>query len=101
MILKLVIFVETKKENMKLELFYGITCPHCRVFKRLLKEVLPKYGDRFELKETLVSSPLGWIKSLKLGIHAVPVLLLNDEIVFRSLPTKEELINKLNERITT
>jgi len=86
---------------MKLELFYGITCPHCRVFKRLLKEILPQYGDKFELKETLVSSPLGWVKSFKLGIHAVPVLLLNDEIIFRSLPTKEELINRLNERIRT
>ncbi|MDP3682296.1 MAG: hypothetical protein Q8S01_00045, partial [Ignavibacteria bacterium] len=73
----------------------------CRVFKRLLKEVIPQYGNKVELKETLVSSPLGWAKSFKLGIHAVPVLLLNDEIIFRSLPTKEELINKLNERIRT
>lgn len=82
----------------KLELFYGLTCPHCRTLKKMLKEILPEFEDKFELKETLVSSPAGWIKSAKLGIHSVPVLAIDDEIIFRSLPTKEELINKLKER---
>ncbi len=82
----------------KLELFYGFTCPHCRTLKKMLKEILPQFGDKYELKETLVSSPMGWIKSAKLGIHSVPVLSLNDKIIFRSLPSKEELIKTLKER---
>jgi hypothetical protein len=39
---------------------------------------------------------MGMIRTLKLGIHAVPALLINNRLVFRSVPTKEELINKLN-----
>ena len=85
------------KKN-KLELFYGLTCPHCRTLKKMLKEILPQFENKFELKETLVSSPMGWIKSAKLGIHSVPVLTLNDKIIFRSLPSKNELLNKLKER---
>jgi len=33
---------------------------------------------------------------MKLGIHAVPALLIDNKVVFRSVPTKEELIQKLN-----
>lgn len=40
-----------------IELFYGLTCPHCRTLKKILKEILPAFDERFELKETLVSSP--------------------------------------------
>lgn len=83
----------------KLELYYGLTCPHCRTLKNMLKEILPEFGDKIELKEILVSSPKGWIKSAKLGIHSVPALAIDDEIIFRSLPTKEELIRKLKSRI--
>ncbi|MBU1449146.1 MAG: thioredoxin family protein [Bacteroidetes bacterium] len=81
-----------------LELFYGLTCPHCRALKRMLKEILLEFDDKYELNETLVSLPKGWIKSAKLGIHSVPVLSLDDEIIFRGLPSKEALINKLKER---
>lgn len=80
-----------------IELFYGLTCPHCRTLKKMLKEILPEFDEKFELKETLVSSPKGWIKSAKLGIYSVPVLAIDDKIIFRSLPEKEELINKLKE----
>lgn len=65
----------------------------------MLKEILPEFGDQITLKETLISTPSGWLKSFKLGIHSVPVLLLNDEILFKSLPTKNELHNKLKERV--
>lgn len=68
-----------------IELFYGLTCPHCRTLKKILKEILPEFDERFELK------------SAKLGIHSVPVLAIDDKIIFRSLPEKEELINKLKE----
>lgn len=61
----------------------------------MLKDVLPEFGDRFELKTTLANGPIGMVRTLKLGIHAVPTLLINNEIVFRSVPAKQELINKL------
>jgi len=25
-----------------IELFYGLTCPHCRALKKILKEILPE-----------------------------------------------------------
>ena len=62
----------------------------------MLDEILPKYGDKFVLKKTMANAPLGMIKSMKLGIHSVPTLLINNEIVFKQVPKKQELINKLN-----
>ncbi|MEI6172344.1 MAG: thioredoxin family protein [Bacteroidota bacterium] len=81
---------------IKIEMFYTLTCPNCKPFKRLLKEVLPEFGNKFKFQTTLANAPLGMIRSLKLGIHTVPTLLINDVIVFREVPAKQELINKLN-----
>ncbi|MCK9618001.1 MAG: thioredoxin family protein [Lentimicrobiaceae bacterium] len=79
-----------------IEMFYTLTCPNCKILKRMLDEVLPQFENKFVLKKSLASSPMGMIRTLKLGIHAVPALLINNRLVFRSVPTKEELINKLN-----
>jgi len=84
-----------KPTPMKIEMFYTLTCPNCKPLKRMLTEVLPEFGDKFEFKTTLASGPLGMIRSMKLGIHSVPTLLINDEIVFREVPDKQVLINKL------
>ena len=84
-----------KPTPMKIEMSYTLTCPNCKPLKRMLTEVLPEFGDKFEFKTTLASGPLGMIRSMKLGIHSVPTLLINDEIVFREVPDKQVLINKL------
>lgn len=65
------------------------------MLKKMLKDVLPDFGDKFELKTTLANGPVGMARSIKLGIHSVPTLLINNGIVFRSVPAKEELINEL------
>jgi uroporphyrinogen decarboxylase len=80
-----------------IEMYYTLTCPNCRVFQRLLDEVIPGYGNQFTFKKTLASGPFGYVKSLKLGIHTVPTVLINNEIVFRSVPTRKELIETLNQ----
>ena len=85
-----------KSGRIRIEMFYTLTCPNCKLFKRLLTEVLPEYGDNFEFKTTLASAPLGMIRSMKLGIHTVPTLLIDNTIVFREVPARQELINKLN-----
>lgn len=79
-----------------IELFYTITCPNCKIVKRLLDDVLVDFKGKFKLKQTNASMPLGMVKTMKLGIHSVPTLLINNEIAFRSVPTKQELVNKLN-----
>jgi predicted DsbA family dithiol-disulfide isomerase len=84
---------------IKIELFYTLTCPNCKIMKRLLDEVLKEYGNKFVIKQTIANMPIGMVKTMKLGIHAVPALLINDEIAFRSVPTKLELIDKLNKYI--
>ncbi len=88
--------MKDKPKPIKIEMFYTLTCPNCKPLKRLLNEVLPGFGDKFEFKTTLANGPLGMIRTLKLGIHTVPTLLINDVIVFREVPAKQELINKLN-----
>jgi uroporphyrinogen decarboxylase len=84
---------------IKIEIFYTLTCPNCKVMKRLLEEVLKEYQNKFEIKQTLANMPIGMIRTMKLGIGSVPTLLINDEIAFRSVPTKLELIDKLNKYI--
>lgn len=84
-----------EKKPIPLEMFYTLSCPNCRIMKRLLDEVLPTFGDKFEFSRSLANSPMGMIRTMRMGIHSVPTTLINNEIVFRSVPTKEELINKL------
>ncbi len=78
-----------------IEMFYTLSCPNCKVMKRMLDEVLPEFGKKFFLKTTLANMPLGMIRTLKLGIHAVPTVLIENKIIFREVPSKQDLINKL------
>jgi len=84
------------KRTVTIEMFYTLTCPNCRILKRMLDEVLPQYGDKFQFKKSLANSPRGMVRTMKLGIHSVPTLLIGNKITFRSVPKKEELINALN-----
>ncbi len=84
---------------IKIEMYYTLACPNCKVLKKLLDEVLPQFDNKFVLKRSLASSPIGMVKTMKLGIHAVPTLLIDNEIVFRSVPSKNELIQKLEQYI--
>jgi predicted DsbA family dithiol-disulfide isomerase len=81
---------------IKIEMFYTLTCPNCKVLEQMLKAVLPIYGGSFEFKKVLAGSPMGYIRTLKLGIHSVPTLLIDGKIEFRGVPTREQLIDKLN-----
>jgi predicted DsbA family dithiol-disulfide isomerase len=85
-----------EKNPIVIEMFYTLTCPNCRIMKRLLEEVLPQFEDRFVLKKSMANSPIGMVRTMKLGIHAVPTLLIDKQIVFKSVPTKQELIDKLS-----
>jgi len=84
-----------KPEPILIEMFYTLTCPNCRVMKRMLKEVLPGFGDKFRFETTMANLPAGMIKTLRLGIHTVPTLLIDNKIEYREVPSKNELINKL------
>lgn len=85
----------TEKEPIKIEMFYTLTCPNCRTLKRMLQEVLPEFGEKFRLETTMANLPVGMIRTMKLGIHTVPTLLIDNKIVFREVPAKQDLINKL------
>jgi len=79
-----------------IEMFYTLTCSNCRVLKRMLNEILPQFGSKFEFRKSMANSPIGMVRTMRLGIHTVPTLLFDNKIVFKSVPTKEELIDKLN-----
>ncbi|HRY97617.1 MAG TPA: thioredoxin family protein [Bacteroidales bacterium] len=81
---------------VQLELFHTPGCPACKALGQMLDELLPGYGDRFRLKRTLASGPMGYVRTLRLGIHAVPALLIGGKVVFRQLPSRQELIETLN-----
>ena len=61
----------------------------------MLQEVLPEFGDKFKMETTLANMPVGMIRTMRLGIYAVPTLLIDHVIVFREVPSKQDLINKL------
>ena len=84
------------KSTVTIEMFYTLTCPNCNILKRMLEEVLPQYGSKIKFKKSLANSPLGMIRTMKLGVNSVPTLLIDNKITFRSVPKKEELINALN-----
>ena len=84
-----------QQEPIPIEMFYTLTCPNCRIMKRMLKEVLPDFGDKFRVETTLANLPVGMIRTMKLGIYTVPTLLIDNKIVFREVPSKQELIDKL------
>jgi predicted DsbA family dithiol-disulfide isomerase len=84
-----------EKDPIVIEMFYTLTCPNCRTMKRMLNEVLPEFGEKFKFETTLANMPSGMIRTMKLGIYAVPTLLIDDKIVFREVPSKQDLINKL------
>lgn len=86
-----------ERNRIPIEMFYTLTCPNCRMLKHMLDEILPQFGDKFELKRSLANTPMGMIRTMKLGIHAVPTVLIDHKIVFRKVPSREELINKLND----
>jgi predicted DsbA family dithiol-disulfide isomerase len=84
------------KEPVKIEMIYTMVCPNCRILKKLLDDVLPNYKNKFKFKRILANSPKGYIKTMKMNIHSVPVLLIEGKIVFKEVPTKDELIKTLN-----
>jgi predicted DsbA family dithiol-disulfide isomerase len=84
-----------KKEPVTIEMFYTLTCPNCRVMKRMLQEVLPQFGDKFKFETTMANLPVGMIRTMKLGIYAVPTLLIDNKIVYREVPSKQDLVNTL------
>ena len=86
----------SQQEPIIIEMFYTLSCPNCRTMKRMLQEVLPDYGEKFKLETTMANLPLGMIRTMKLGIYAVPTLLIDQKIVYREVPLKQDLINKLN-----
>ena len=60
-----------------------------------MNDILPQFSDKFVFKKSLANSPLGFIRTAKLGIHSVPTILIDGEIVWREVPAKQKLINKL------
>ncbi len=78
-------------------MYYTLSCPNCRNLQKMLDDVLPQYPDTFKFSKTLASAPVGMIKSMRLGIHSVPALVIDKKIAFRGVPAKQELINYLNQ----
>jgi len=85
----------SEKKPLPLGMFYTLTRPNCMVLKRMLQEVLPGFGDQFKFETTMANLPVGMVRTMKLGIHTVPTLLIDNKIVFREVPSKQDLINKL------
>ncbi len=79
-----------------MQMFYTFTCTNCKIFEKMLNSILLLYSNKFEFKKILANSPMGFIRTTKLGIHSVPIILIENKIVWREVPEKQELINKLN-----
>jgi predicted DsbA family dithiol-disulfide isomerase len=88
-------FKNKQMKKMKLEMYYTLTCPNCKTLERMLDDILPAYSEKIEFKKVMANSPSGYLKTLKLGIHSVPTLVLNGKIIFRYVPEKQILVEKI------
>lgn len=73
---------------VKITIFTGKTCPRCPAAKAVAQQVAAETGSQLEILDIEESM----ILALQNQIAAVPSIMVNDEVVFRSqVPTKEDL----------
>ncbi len=41
-----------------IEMYYTLTCPNCKALNRMLDEVLPSFGAKFQFKKSMANSPI-------------------------------------------
>ncbi len=80
---------------MKLSVFTGPNCPKCPPAKVLCKEVAAELGLDYE--EVNIEEKM--IEALQLQIASTPSIVVDDEVIFRSItPEKQDLISEIQKR---
>ena len=75
-------------------------CAPCQYMCEAVRGVLPKYEGRISWRESLVKTKAGIRRMKKLGVANLPVMLINNEVVFNNIvPTQAELIEAIEKRL--
>ena len=82
---------------MKLTVFTGKKCPKCPAAKEVCAEVAKERNYEFEEKDIEESM----FEALQLQIASTPTIVVEEEILFREPPTKDELIKAIDEYINS
>ena len=70
------------------------------ILRQAVRGILPKYEGRISWRESLVKTKAGIRRMKKLGVANLPVMLINNEVVFNNIvPTQTELTNAIESRL--
>ena len=80
--------IKAKDEPIKLDLFYGIGCPHCALERNFLKEIKEKYQEKIVINEYEIYYNKEnadifnqKINKFKIETAGVPILIIKDDYV--------------------
>ena len=75
-------------------------CAPCQYMCEAVRGILSKYEGRISWRESLVKTKAGIRRMKKLGVSNLPVMLINNEVVFNNIvPTQAELIAAIESRL--
>lgn len=75
-------------------------CAPCQYMCESVRHILSKYEGKITWRESLVKTKAGIRRMKKLGVTNLPVMLINNEVVFNNIvPTEAELIKEIERRL--
>ena len=83
--------------DVKLEVFKSPSCPYCPMAVDLVEEVKLEMPDKLDIE--VIDIMKDREKAIEYNLMAVPAIALNGVVKFVGAPTKEELINAINEEL--
>lgn len=82
---------------MKVELFYSPGCKKCIAGREALKAAAETACAELEWRELNVIEELDY--AVELGVLTLPALVIDQQLVFTSLPTPAQLAHALQQRL--
>ncbi|MBQ3971145.1 MAG: uroporphyrinogen decarboxylase family protein [Selenomonadaceae bacterium] len=75
-------------------------CAPCQYMCESVRGILGQYEGKISWRESLVKTKAGIRRMKKLGVANLPVMLINNEVVFNNIvPTRAELIEAIDKRL--
>lgn len=83
--------------TVKLEVFTSQTCPYCPMAETAAEEAVKELGDVIDYEVLDVNKNMHKVQEY--AIMSVPTVIIDGEVAFIGAPSKEELIEKLKEKL--
>ncbi len=81
---------------IRVEVFTSNSCPHCPAAIRVAEEVKNTVDSDINLEIVDINDPVNRQRAMDYQIMAVPTIAINEKVEFVGAPTKEQMIDKIN-----